>query len=322
MNYDPGLRGVTNTQDAALSNILLDNFIQFYDWGFLDKGGYINITTPASGMYGGSKHLLKPVADPNYSANQVWQAYRENWVWETGVSRTTQPISISGITKNGTFLPFSYNPTSGYYVGSGYRIEYPNGRIIFNSPIPATSVVSVNYSHKWVKVDRAEGVPFFRQIQQGSFRLDQNFFTGSGDYVQLGQTRVQLPAVFIETPIRRTYSPFQLGGGQWAQTDMVVYVLAENSSTCTDLLDMISYQNDRDIKLFDLNGVYKSGDFAINYRGDLVDKSKNYPVLLSDHFFGNCRIYDTQINNATQLTYSLYLGTARFSTQLEMSSLP
>ena len=207
-------------------------------------------------------------------------------------------------------------------MGSGYRVEYPNGRVVFNSPIPATSVVSANYSHKWVAVDRAEGVPFFRQIQQASFRLDQNFFTGSGEYVQLGQTRVQLPAVFIETPTRRNYSPFQLGGGQWAHTDMVVYVIAENSSTCADILDMISYQNDRDIKLFDLNGVYKSGDFAINYRGDLVNKSKNYPVLLNDHFFGNCRIYNTQINNVVQLTYSLYLGTAKFSTQLEMSSLP
>jgi hypothetical protein len=85
---------------------------------------------------------------------------------------------------------------------------------------------------------------------------------------------------------------------------------------------MISYQNDRDIKLFDLNGVYKSGDFAINYRGDLVNKSKNYPALLNDHFFSNCRIHNTQINNVVQLTYSLYLGTAKFSTQLEMSSLP
>lgn len=319
---DAGFVGVNNVQDSTLVNILLDNIIKFYDWGFLDKGGYNNITAPASGMYGGNKHLLKPVADPNYADNQVWQAYRQNWVWETGVSRTTQPISISGITRGSTFLPFSYNPTSGYYVGSGYRIDYPNGRVIFNSPIPATSVVSVNYSHKWVRVDRAEGVPFFRQIQQGSFRLDQNFFTGSGDYVQLGQTRVQLPAIFVETPIKGTFEPYQLGGGQWANNDIVVYVLAENSAACNDIANILSYQNDRVINLFDLNGVYKSGDFAINYRGDLVNKSKNYPTLLSDHFYGKCRIYDSQVNNATQITYSLYLGTVRFSTQVELSSLP
>lgn len=321
MSYDYGLVGVENIQDSTLSTILIDNFIKFYDWGFINAGGYFNIQSPASGMYGGNKHLLKPVSDPAYADNQVWQTYRQNFVWETGISRTTQPISISGITRNGTFLPFSYNATSGYYVGSGYRVDYPNGRVIFNSPIPATSVVSMNYSHKWVKVDRAEGVPFFRQIQQRSFRLDQNFLTGSGDWVQIGPTRVQLPAVFIESPVKIEYSPYQLGGGQWAKTDMLAHVLTENSSTCVDLLNVISYQNDRNINLFNLNSVYNSGDFAVNYRGDLVNKSKSYPNLVDNHFYGRCRIYDTVINNPTQLTYNLYLGTARFSTEIPLVGL-
>lgn len=322
MTYNPGLIGIENAQDATLSNLLVDNFINFYDWGFLDKGGYVNIQAPASGMYGGNKHLLKPVDDNGYSPNQVWQTYRKNLVWETGINRSTQPISISGVYKGSQFLPFSYNPTSGYYVGSGYRIDFQNGRVIFNSAIPSTSVLSMNYSHKWLSVDRAEGVPFFRQIQQRSFRVDENFFTGSGDWVQIGRTRVQLPALFIEAPTKITYEPYQLGGGQLANTDIVGYVLAENSASCIDILNIVSYQNDRDIRLYDLNGVYRSGDFAINYRGDLVDKSKNYPTMISDHFYGNCRINDTVINNPTQLTYSLYLGSVKFSTKVEMSSLP
>jgi hypothetical protein len=315
MSYDPGFVGIDNTQDATLSNILLDNFIQFYDWGFLDKGGFNNISRPSSGMYGGSKHILKPVDDPNYSANQVWQAFRQNWVWETGVSKTTQPTQISGVYRGNTFLPFSYNATSGYYIGSGYTIDYPNGRVIFNSPIPATSVVSLNYSYKWASVQRAEGVPFFRQIQNG-FRLDQNFLTGSGDWVQLGQTRVQLPAVFVESPKKRTYDPYQLGGGQWANTDIVVYVMSDKQSTCVDILDMISYQNDRDIKLFNTNSVSKSGDIAINYNGNLVDKSNRYPDLINNHYFRNCIIHETQINDPVWLSYSLYLGTAKFSTRV------
>lgn len=321
MSYNYGLIGVNNIQDSTLSNVLTDNLIKFYDWGFLDKGGYVNIQSPSSGMYGGNKHLLKPVTDSAYTANTVWQTYRQNLVWETGISRSTQPISISGIYKGSQFLPFSYNATSGYYVGSGYRLDYPNGRVIFNSPVPATSVVSMNYSHKWVKVDRAEGVPFFRQIQQRSFRLDESFFTGSGDWVQIGQTRVQLPAVFVETPVKTEYSPYQLGGGQWAKNDVIVHILTENHSTCVDLLNVVSYQNDRNINLFDLNGVYSSGDFAINYRGDLVDKDKNYPNLIDNHPYGTCRIYDTVINNPTQLTYSLYLGTARFTTEIPLVGL-
>ena len=70
MTYNPRLVGITNTQDAKLRNILLDNMISFYNWGFLDKGGFTNITIPSSGMYGGDKHRLRPLNDPNYLPNQ------------------------------------------------------------------------------------------------------------------------------------------------------------------------------------------------------------------------------------------------------------
>ena len=77
------LRGFANSQDATLSNILLENFITFYDWGLVDKGDFYNIDIPESGLYGGNKHKLRPVQDPNYNDGQVWEGYRSNWVWET-----------------------------------------------------------------------------------------------------------------------------------------------------------------------------------------------------------------------------------------------
>ena len=91
------LRGFANSQDATLSNILLENFITFYDWGLVDKGDFYNIDIPESGLYGGNKHKLRPVQDPNYNDGQVWEGYRGNWVWETGVANVEQPIRISGV---------------------------------------------------------------------------------------------------------------------------------------------------------------------------------------------------------------------------------
>lgn len=320
MSYDPSLVGVENTQDSKLSNILLDNFLLFYDWGLLYKGGYNNVYIPQSGMYGGTKHVLKPANDPNYAANQVWQGFRRNWVWETGVDRTTQPVQISGIYRGSTFLPFTYNASSGFYVGSGYRIDYPNGRVIFNSPIPATSVVQLNFSYKWASVQKAEGIPFFRQIEQANNKLDQ-FFTSSGDWIQLGQNRVSMPAIFIENIKKRTYEPYQLGGGQYANTDMLMYVVTDKLSTNTDILDMISYQNDRVIQLFNTNTVSKSGDLAINYNGDLVSKNNSYPTLINNHFYGTSFINNTVINDPVEISYSTYVGTVRFSTQTQMASI-
>jgi hypothetical protein len=162
MSYNYGLVGVKNTQDSTLSTILLDNLVNFYDWGFLNKGGFDNIRIPSSGMYGGNKHVLKSVQDPNYTNGQVWQGFKENWVWETGVATTTQPIQISGIFVNNVFKPYAYNSSIGQYSGSGYSINYNEGKIIFDTPVSTTSTVSLNYSYKWIKVDQAEGVPFFR----------------------------------------------------------------------------------------------------------------------------------------------------------------
>ena len=47
------LVGFNNTQDLTLTSILLENFTMFYDWGFVNKGGFSNIPVTASGMYGG-----------------------------------------------------------------------------------------------------------------------------------------------------------------------------------------------------------------------------------------------------------------------------
>lgn len=322
MSYNYGLVGVENTQDSTLSNILIDNFVTFLDWGFLDKGGFNNINIPSSGMYGGSKSELRIANDPNYVTGQVWQGFRENWAWETGINKTTQPIAISGIYVNNNFLPYTYKSASGYYTGpsaTGYRINYQDGKVIFNTPLPATTSVKLNYSYKWVKVDRAEGVGFFRQIQNNDFRIDSNFLNGSGDWVQLGQTRVQLPAVFVEVVPNRTYEGLQLGGGQWANTDILFYVLSNREPDCSNLLNIISYQNDRIINLFDSNRISRSGAYPMTFKGDLVDRQYDYPYWIDNYpTYNNCRIFNTKINNITQISVDFYVGTVRCSTQVKL----
>lgn len=321
MSYTYGLIGISNTQDSTVSNVVRDNVVSFLDWGFLDKGGFQTVSSPASGMYGGSKHLLKPVKDNNYSDGQVWQTFKKNWVWETGVSTSTQPIQISGIYQNNTFLPYSYNATSGYYVGSGYRIDYPNGRVIFNSPIPSTSVVSANYSYKWLSVDKAEGYPFFKQIQQGSFRLDQNFSTGSGAWNQISQNRVQLPAVLVDVLPSMEFTPLQLGGGQYANIDAIFYIISETESSCSNIANAISYQNNRVLQIYDTNSVYKSGEFPINYRGDLINTLYDYRYMIDYHSFRTAYLKDMRVNDITQLTYDLFISTARCTFEVRMPEM-
>tara|TARA_R110000737_G_scaffold202357_1_gene221555 strand:+ start:352 stop:1311 length:960 start_codon:yes stop_codon:yes gene_type:complete len=309
------LANLRNAQDSTLSNTLLDNFIAMYDWGLLDRGQFYNINIPESGIYGGDRHKLRTAQDPNYTDGQVWEGYRQNWVWESGISATDeQPITISGVFVDDTFYATG-NVTKPFY------IDHPNGRVVFDTALTTTSAVQLEYSHKWVQVIPAQGVPWFRQIQQGSFRNEEGFqVSNSGNWVQLGQTRVQLPAIAIEVVPAKSLQPYQLGGGQWVNTDLVFYIISENHWECTNLIDAIVYQNDRTIHLFDPTAVAISGVLPFNYRNELNENaipSGLYPNMVDNFFYRRCWINESRGNEVSQLSPELYIGTTRCSTQVK-----
>lgn len=309
------LANITNAQDSTLSNILLDNFVNFYDWAILDAGSFYNINVPQSGIYGGDRHKLRLADDPNYSDGQVWEGYRQNWVWESGVDGTTeQPITISGVYVDNTFYATG-NVTKPYY------IDYTNGRVVFDTALSSSSSVHLEYSHKWVQVIPAEGVPWFREIQRFSFRNEEGFqVSGSGGWAQLGQTRIQLPAIAVEVMPANSLQGYQLGGGQFVNSDVVFHVITENYWECANLIDTILYQNDRSLHLFDTTKVGLSGAFPFNYRNELTDHaipSGLYPNLVDNFFYRKCWITESRASDITQLSPDLYMSTARCNTQVK-----
>lgn len=315
MSAHTRLVNLSNVQDATLSNILLDNFVCFYDWGLLDRGAFYNIQIPQSGIYGGDRHKLRLVDDPNYTDGQVWEAYRQNWVWETGVSATSQqPIQISGVYINDTFYATG-NITNPFY------IDYRNGRIVFDNEISTTSNVSLEYSHKWVQVVPAEGISWFRKIQRLSFRNEEDFqVRSSGGWATLGQSRVQLPAIAIEANPAKSLEGYQLGGGQWVNNDIVFHVIAENHWECANLMDAILYQNDRTIHLFNPTEVSISGASPFNYRNELTEHalpSGLYPSLVENFYYKKCWISESMGQDISQLSPDLYIGAVRCKTQVK-----
>src|SRR3990172_8402618 len=137
---EPYLRfnGVTEIGDSIATEQLKGNLKTWLDWAFLEVGAFTNIIVPTTGQYGGLNHRLRLTADPNYSSGEVWQGFRQDWVWETGTSYRVQPIQASGVIVNNVFYPTL--TTIGAYA---HRIEYPNGRVVFNSPISTTGVVTL-----------------------------------------------------------------------------------------------------------------------------------------------------------------------------------
>ena len=289
------LNKITHIGDSTISLLLQDNLIELFDWGMLDAGGFTNISIPTEGQFGGDKHELRLVDDPRYTSGQVWEGFRSNWVWQSGLACTDQPKTLTRLTINpvdyplqvdspgisGVFVGGEFYPTSG--VGPyKHHIDYPNGRVVFDTAISTTSTVTAEFSHKWAKVTRANE-DFFREIQYRSDRADDDFtMVGSGDWSQLADTRLQLPVVAIEVVKSRNLKPLDLGTVRhYVNTDVLFHVLAEDDYERDKLLDIISLQDDMIHPMFDSDMIGRNNAFPLDYRGMVNGVPKMYPTLIA-----------------------------------------
>ena len=275
------LIGFSDVGNSTISETIRSNLIVFFDWGLLDKGAFFNVNIPTSGAYGGNWHILKPVNDPNYTNGQVWSSRRKNWVWENKDSTelSVSPIGISGIFVDNVFKPY----------GSGYHINYREGKIIFDSAQALSTEVKLEYSHKWISVKSSNEVPFFRKLETESFRVDDsNFLVSSGNVVELSQTRLQMP--LVEVLNSRKYEPYEIGNNcKETYTDVVFHILAEDDVTAGKLVDIIAGQDERVIALFDINRMARNNAFPLDYRGEIASGVLTYPTLVKPSGEGGYR---------------------------------
>jgi|TARA_R110000765_G_scaffold199492_1_gene305082 hypothetical protein len=334
------LNKIDNVGDSTPSNILQDNLIEYFDWAILDAGGFTNVPITTTGQYGGTKHKLRLVDDPRYTGGQVWEGFRSNWVWQSGLSTTDQPKTITKIKSDASTYPSSknYPGMSGIFVGGNfqpasgvgtyaYHIDYPNGRIVFDSAIATTSTVTAEFSYKWTKVTKANS-DFFREVQYRSGRADGDFLMeGSGDWSQLSDTRLQLPALAIEVVKARTLEPYALGSlTHFVNTDVLFHVLAEDDHERDKLLDIVSLQDGKVIDLFDSDYIGRQEKFPLDYRGMTNIDALQYPDLLApieNGGYGYSKSANMQLQNARvqlsePISPNLYHGVVRLSTELVM----
>jgi hypothetical protein len=310
-------KGISSIGQTTLSNVLQTNVISYFDWGFVNAGGFVNVTTAtSSGLYGGDYSVLRPVQDPSYTNGRVWEAKRGNWVWENGTEVNT-PISISGVYINNVLTT------------SGFHYDYPNGRVIFNTPLSTSSGVKVNYSYKSVKVVDAEEVPFLQRLQYESFRVDDsNFIVGSGNNIGLAHQRVQMPAVGV-SHIGRQYKGYQIGDKSvWSSDEMLFDVFAEDKDTAQKIADIISYQTEVTTFLFDPS-LMPASSYPLDYRGSVVNPSSVYPNIIRSSGDGGYRYQQAQfgkvtfenprIQEGTWLNHDVYHIPVRLGTKLVFS---
>ena len=314
------LKGFDDLSDKSTSDIIGDNIIQFLDWGFINKGGIVNITTPTSGLYAGDKSILKPRDDPRFDEGQVWSSFVKGWIWESGLSNS-QPISISGVTVNDIF----YTKDDSQY---GHYYDYPNGRVIFDSGLPLSSSVKLNYSYRYIQVVNDREYDYFRRVQEEAYRVDDEHFSqySSGNWDVLSENTVQGPTISVESlPINRT-QPYALGRGmRWGNNTLKCYILTEDYATNVKIADILVDQKEKTLYAFDSNLIAESGDFPLDYRGMVTDTAKTYPRLVDESINGGYRynkIYIKETDSQpVQQIGNIFLSTVKLTTEILLSKL-
>lgn len=306
-------KGVNNISDDFLLNILESNFKIFFDWAFLNIGSWFDANIDEYNFYGSTNQhsTLIPVNDPSYNSGQVWQGIRKDWVWESGISFSgTSPIEITGIFVNNTY----YDHNNG-----DFTINYPEGRIIFDSAISTSSSVKVNYSYRNIQTYRSSDSPWFSTIQYGSFNTSNPDITKTedGDWSISGNHRIQLPAIVIESVPRSRSRPFELGNDNLLiEQDIAFYVLAENKNDRNKLLDILRLQQDSTIWLYNTNTLAKDDNFPLDYNGDLKNSPLMYPNIVNQYKWRKCWIKNVSLFEIDSVHPNFHQGLARATIEI------
>lgn len=268
------LKGLNNFSDSQTTELVAPNLVMLFDWGFLDKGAYSNVRLNQSDINNSNRSQLRKVNDPNFSG-RVWEAPVKNLVWESGVSQGSV-IGISGIYVNNTFVPSN---SSGTYA---HNIDYPNGRVIFNSAPPANTNVKMEYSYKTIDFKIAEESRIMQFLLNPSFNISsQNFMAGSGEFTTLSPNVITLPHVAFEVSPDIRSRPIELGSfNLYRDTTVLIHCFANTDAYAKKLGDIFMNQSEKTFYMLDIDSLARNGDFPIDYRGYKRANAKTYPQLV------------------------------------------
>ncbi len=304
-------KGVTNLATSLLTERLLRSTKMYLDWSFLGIGGFVNVANPSSTINSGNLNKLSPVTDPSLPAGKIWQASKMEWVYETNPNITTAIPNGVSVKVDGTTVVAS-DPTNGYY------IDYPLGRIIFNTALTSSRVVTAQYSYRWIATSIFSDNPWFRELQKKSFNVESAQFMQSskGEWSILGSNRVQMPHVVIQQVPVGSATGLELGSGNLKMTrNILFHIFAETDWERDKIIDILSYQQSGAYYLLDIDSIARNSDYPLTYKGALVNSPKTYSQLTETYKWKQTYITSAKIS---ELQFpNIYTGIVRWTVEID-----
>lgn len=311
-NNNTCFKGVNSISEDFLLNILESNFKTFFDWSFLKIGAWFDANIHDYTFFNSNiEHsTLLAVSEESYDDGQVWQGIRKDWVWEQNLSfNGTSPTVISGIYVNDNYLAKD----------DSYFIDYTNGRVVFEEPIPQTSSVKLNYSYRNVQTYRASDSPWFSAIQYNTFETNSPDITRTedGSWNISGNHRIQLPAIVIESLPRSRSRGYELGNDNLLiEQDVAFYVLAENKNDRNKLLDILRLQQDLHLYLYNTNSLAKDDRYPLDHHGDVKNNPLMYPDIVDAYKWRTCWIKDVTLFEIDSIHPGFHQGMVRATVEI------
>lgn len=311
-------KAVTNINRPLITNNLVNGVLDFCNFSMLNVGGYVNIVRNTSGVYGGDRCRLARVDDKRFTNGTVWEGFRGNWVWESGIDFSPKPFRPSGVWINNVF-----NPTSG--TTHTHYFDYPRGRAVFDSPLPNNSVVQTEYSSRTIYFAEAEN-QYIQRLMYDSWDVARtDWMTSSGNWSDWSDVRLQLPVIGVEFVDNMTFEPYQLGGGQWCNVDVIFYIFAQDRYTKAQITDAIAAQNDKTFWIPNYALIKENANFplSLDYLGRPVVSALQYNDMVSDpgYRWKKAQFTDTQVQNNESVHPNLHKSIVRTTLNFIMDNI-
>lgn len=266
-------KGVCHFATTDLINNIELNLKLRFDWCFLQAGAFLNVSKDMAGPLSvGDWSSLKCVDGVGYK----WISVRKEWVYED-----ITYIDIDGGTNTPT-VPQIY--IDNILQVSGYTINYPEGMVIFDAPVSISASVQASYSYRYVQTYISKEAPWWQELQQNSFNLNDMHFTQSdcGDWSIGTEHRIQMPTVIIDSIPIGSLSGYSLGESKRKATQVVLFhVFAEDKSTRNKIVDIVRMQGDTAICSFDANYAAIDSALPLSCGGDPT--GMDYSELITNY---------------------------------------
>lgn len=296
--------------DQLILNSLEVNLKLFLDHAFLTIGSWSDVLLNQENLITSSLCKLEMDEDPSFKRGRVWISARKDWVYNTNILfNEKSPITINNLFINNV------------QVTSGYYIDYINGRIIFDEPKSASSIIKISYSYTNIQTYRSSDCNWWKIIESGIIEPKDMKSTGMGQWTIGPYHKVQMPCIVIDAVARARNLPYELGSKSLKiEQDVLFNILAENKNDRNQLLDIIRLQQDNTIWLFDTNKAAQDNKLPLNYNGSINGNGLNYSDLINDYKVAKAHINNVNLSEISSVN-GIYEGVARATFEIIFDSL-